>query len=207
MSPWTAAALVLLALLIGILIGLWLRGRHRHHHPPPPPGPGPGPTIPDHLEPAAVVAAINVRIAGAPADGSAPTSKTPPDRVVWVEGGDEVLVHLDRTQVQAMDGMLLVSVELETDQTGRQALIVPLALGAADDPAGLVATTDELPRGEGLLAARWGKAVQAAVWEALLRLASDHAGERGKAPRGFSVGPGGLRLHAGDPLRAVEDAP
>jgi hypothetical protein len=123
--------------------------------------------------------------------------------VVWVDGGDEVLVHLDAAQVRILDRALLVSVDLETDQTGRTPLTVVLALGNATDPSGLVATTDEFPRGHGLLAARWGSALQAAVWSSLLGLAHDHATERGKAPRGLSAAPGLLTLHADDPLVAL----
>jgi hypothetical protein len=116
--------------------------------------------------------------------------------VVWVDGGDEVLVHLSAAQVRILDKMLLVSVDLETDQTGRTPLTVALALGTATDPAGLVAVTDEFPQGNGQLAARWGAALQAAVWSSLLGLSQDHAAERNKAPRGISAAPGQLTLHA-----------
>jgi hypothetical protein len=92
--------------------------------------------------------------------------------------------------------MLLLSVDLETDQTGRTPLVVALALGNADDPAGLVATTDELPHGNGLLASRWGKPLQDAVWASLLGLATDHAEERGLAPQSITASAGTLQLSA-----------
>jgi len=81
-------------------------------------------------------------------------SSTVPGKVIWMDGGDEVVVHLDSTQVHLLDRALLVSVDMETDQTGRTPRVVALALGNAGDPAGRVATTGELPRGNGLLAAR-----------------------------------------------------
>jgi hypothetical protein len=112
-------------------------------------------------------------------------------------------VHLASAQVRILDRTLLISVDLETDQTGRTPLTVVMALGDANDPSGLVATTDEFPRGHGPLAARWGAAVQAAVWASLLGLSLDHATERGKAARGISAAPGRLTLHADTPLVAV----
>jgi len=56
-----------------------------------------------------------------------------PAPVIWVDGGDEVLVHLESVQAKMLDGgVLLVSVDLETDQTGRTPLIVRLALANSD---------------------------------------------------------------------------
>jgi hypothetical protein len=95
-----------------------------------------------------------------------------------------------------------MSVDLETDQTGRTPLVVAFALGSRDD-AGLVAATDELPRGNGLLAARWGPALRAAAWASLLMLAQDHANERGAAPLGLALTGGQLHLHAGPDLRVA----
>jgi hypothetical protein len=84
--------------------------------------------------------------------------------VIWVDRGDEVLVHLDSVRVKIADRLLLMSVDLETDQTGRTPLIAAFALGDDKDPAGLVAVTDDLPRGNGVLASRWGKILQEALW-------------------------------------------
>jgi hypothetical protein len=80
--------------------------------------------------------------------------------------------------------------------------VVAFAMGGADDPAGLVATTDDYPRGNGPLAARWGKALQAALWASVLALAQDHATERGLAARGIAVAAGQLTLQPTTPLSA-----
>ena len=122
--------------------------------------------------------------------------------MVWVDHGDEVLAHLDSLAARVSGGRLLVSLDLETDQTGRTPLVVAFALGGANDPAGLVAVTEPFPRGNALLAARWGEAVQAAVWAGLLALAQDHAEERGSAPRGIAALEGSLQFHAGPELAA-----
>jgi len=107
-----------------------------------------------------------------------------------------------------LNGTLLVSIDLETDQTGRSPLIVALTLSAdPKDPAGLVATTDEYPRGDGRLASRWGRPLQAAVWASLISLAQDHAAERSGAPQAITITPKGLTLQAGPPLSLVSKSP
>jgi hypothetical protein len=158
--------------------------------------------IPDRLDEIALASAIAQRLCGTPADGSTPTGRTP-SQVIWVDRGDEVLVHLDSIRTRVLDRMLLVSVDLETDQTGRATLVVPLALGNAADAAGLVAVTDEYPRGNGLLASRWGDAVQAAVWSSVLGIATDHATERGAAPLSINASTGAIVLQSGPALSAA----
>jgi hypothetical protein len=120
--------------------------------------------------------------------------------VVWSDRGDEVLVHVESTRTKVVGGSLLVSIDLESDQTGRQPLVVVFACGANDDPAGLYCVTDELPHGNPVLAARWGRAVQDAIWSALLALATQHAAQTGEAPRGLTLHDGAVKLVAGKPL-------
>ncbi len=194
--------ILLIGILIGLLLGFWLRRGHHHLPPPPPPPPtGPPTTIPDNLDPVALGQALGTRLAGTPANGAVLPGAIG-NQVVWVDGGDEVLVHLDSIQTNILDRMVLISIDLESDQTGRTPLIASFALGDASDPAGLIAVTDEFPRGDGALAARWGEAVQAALWSTLLLLAQEHALERGKSPTGISAAAGTLTLHAGQPIGA-----
>jgi len=167
------------------------------------PGAGPGggspPAIPDQLAGPAIADFLKARLAGTPADGSAFSGPTP-TQVVWVDGGDEVLVHLASTTTQIVGQSVLVSIDLECDQTGRTPLVVAFALPSSDE-GGLVVATDAYPRGNGLLASRWGPAVQAAAWSAMLTLASDHASERDLAPLGLALTGGQLHLIAGPPLK------
>jgi hypothetical protein len=158
--------------------------------------------IPDQLDEKALAAALMTRLAGTPADGSPPAPAPAARPVIWVDKGDEVLVHLDSISTRIAGQRLLVSVDLETDQTGRTPLVVAFALGPGDG-AGLLAATDELPRGNGMLAARWGPTVQAAAWASLLMLAQDHASERGTAPLGLALAGGQLHLQAGPALRVA----
>jgi hypothetical protein len=162
------------------------------------------PAIPDTLDASALAPLLQVRLAGVPADGSPPTQGAAPTTVVWVDRGDEVLVHLDSITTRIVDGAVLVSIDLECDQTSRTPMIVTFALGAdASSGAALIAATDEFPQGNGLLAARWGTAIRNAAWNAFLQLALDHAAERGLAPNGLSVANGTLKLNAAPPLAAA----
>jgi hypothetical protein len=160
---------------------------------------------PDRYTELSLATELGIRLIGRSADGTPLPSSTerPTQKVVWVDAGDEVLVHLDSINIKIIDGMLLVSIDLECDQTGRTALIVPLALGSGEVAAGMVATTEEFPRGNGLLASRWGAAVQAAVWGALLGLLNDFATERDLAAISFSATSGALSLTADEPLHLV----
>ena len=186
--------LIILAVLVWLLLRLKILGGGS-----PVPGPAP-PSIPDVLSEADVETLLAVRLAGTPADGSAPSGSAPTS-VIWVDQGDEVLVHLDSVAVRYVGQSMLVSMDLETDQTGRTPLVVPFALGN-DSAAGatLVAATEEFPRGNALLAARWGAAMRDAAWSALLGLASDHAAERDATPLGLTLQSGALRLSAGAAL-------
>lgn len=176
--------------------------RRQKDGPCPPSPPCPSPKIPDQLDEPALTNHLTIRLAGTPADGSTPSAQLA-WKVIWVDHGDEVLVHLDSLKTRIMDGTVLISVELETDQTGRTPLVVSFAVGGVNDPAGLVATTDEFPRGNGILAARWGRALQAAAWASLLAIAADHASERASAPRGIAAVAGKLALFAGPPLKVT----
>jgi hypothetical protein len=156
--------------------------------------------IPDNFDPSALAKELGLRIAGSPADGRLPASLTS-SVVIWVDAGSEVLVHLDSIQTRLLKSALLVSIDLENDQTGRSPLIVALSFSAdPKDPAALVATTDEYPRGDGRLASRWGRPLQAAVWASLLSLAQDHAAERSSAPQAITIAEGALTLQSGPPL-------
>jgi hypothetical protein len=141
------------------------------------------------------------RLPGTSADASQLVNVSP-STIIWVERGDEVVVHLDSVQVRLLTGSLLVSVDLETDQTGRATLVCAFALGATGDPAGLTAVTDDLPKGLGTLTARWGKTLQAAIWASLLGYAQDAAAQQGGAPIGLAVSQGSLTVVAGTSLSA-----
>ena len=148
-------------------------------------------------------------LAGAVARRLAPASALPakghgcPPVVVWADAGDEVLLHLSSVQVALRSGLIVVSVDLECDQTGRESLVMPFSVGASRDQAGLLAVTDDLPRGDGLLVGRWGRLLQDAVWAALLQVVHDYARRLNKLPFGLAAEPGVLALHVAEPAEAL----
>lgn len=88
--------------------------------------------------------------------------------VVWADLDAEVVLRPSLTRLALRPGLVLVEVTLESDQTGAQTLVVPLAIGAAVTDATRQAVTDHAPRGHAGLAARWGEILQQAVWNAVL---------------------------------------
>jgi hypothetical protein len=184
--------LVLLAFVFGLVLGiLWVWWFFKRRRKPAPD---------DVLDEPALAGEIGLRLAGTPADGSDAADGPPPKKVIWIDAGDEVLVHLDSTRVKITGRTLLVSVDLETDQTGRAPVIVAFAISDGTDAAGLVATTDEVPHGHPLLASRWGASVRASVWNSLLGIVEDNAARKGLAAASITALQGQLQLGADAPL-------
>ncbi len=156
------------------------------------------PQVPDYFDETSLASHLALRLGRTSQNDKSSDSQSLVPAVIWVDRGDEVLVHLNSIRIQIRDGMLLISIVLETDQRGRTPMVVALALGGVNDPAGLVAVVDELPHGDGVIASRWGKTLQEALWASLTGLALDHAKERSSAPHGFSASWGRLQLHAGE---------
>jgi hypothetical protein len=118
-----------------------------------------------------------------------------PDRVVWSEAGSEAIVHLGRTRAMTLpDGLMLIGISLETAESGPEPveLAVPFALGSARRLAGMLATTERRPRGPALLVDRWGEAVIATAWRALLDLAAAYAADSGRDLEGRPLVPAAL---------------
>ena len=161
--------------------------------------------IPDSYTEATLATELGQRLAGRSAD-TAPTlaSRHIAGQVIWVDAGNEVVVHLDSLKTHIADGLLLVSVDFECDQTGRTPLIVAFGMNHGADAAGLFMTTDAYPRGNGLLASRWGAIYQNAVWAALTGLISDHASERKLFPLALICSNATLQLRSGAPLNAQQ---
>ncbi len=113
-------------------------------------------------------------------------------RVVWRDGDSEVLVHLDETRTKTLDGLVLVGVTLESDETGVQEITVPFGVGSASVTAGLLGVTETEPRGHPLLVERWGEAVIATAWKALLDVGQAVAAGAGTDEDGADLVPGAI---------------
>lgn len=143
-------------------------------------------------------------LVGPTADGSAPPATAPPT-IVWVDGGDEVVVYLDSLQTRILDGVVVMSLDLEADNIGRSSVVVRFAVSDGQDAAGLVCVADEIVGGHPVMVARWGYIVQRALWTSLLSLVATNAAQNNASALGISAAVnGGLGLHFGDPIRLVE---
>src|SRR3954453_14230662 len=64
-----------------------------------------------------------------------PNAATP--AVVWQDKSDRVLIHADSLNARFVDGWLVASLDLQSDQTGRQALQFVYFIGSAAEGPGL----------------------------------------------------------------------
>lgn len=158
-------------------------------------GAGPGkPLPPGGAAPAVSVPAGKVQqlITVALSAAHAAPDQPPPQQVVWQDADGEVLVHLDQTKVVMFNGLVLVALTLESDETGQGEIVVPFAVGSPGSPAGLVAVTETLPRGPAALVDRWGHSAVAAAWRALLDVCHGLALRSGVDTNGARLIPGAI---------------
>jgi len=204
MGPGWLLILLLLVLLVWLLWWFFLRRDTPVDHPDPDPDP-------DHpYEPeASVDIVVPGRVRDAVRDhiGSAVAGHRPGDdpieRVVWSDLGDEVLVHLDSLTIEVDDGLIRAGLDLESDQTGRETLVVPIAVGDRREEGVTIAVTESVPMGHEGLAARWGQAVQAAVWAGVLDYARTRADVAEGIPGRIWVQDGRIFFEASKPVRAT----
>jgi hypothetical protein len=103
---------------------------------------------------------------------------------VWVYGDSELAVNLVGLSVKLSDGLIYVLIPVRCDQTGDATIEVAFAVGTADEPAGLYASTYRRPNGPPLIVEAWGETLVAFAWQCLLGMISGIAGAIGKDARG-----------------------
>ncbi len=99
--------------------------------------------------------------------------------VLLTDGDDELLVDPGRTRTIVGPGLLLVVLAVDCDQTGPAEVTVAFALGSDQLTTGMLAVTEQIPRGPVVVVGRWGEALVALAWEAVLTVAAGltrHAG-------------------------------
>jgi hypothetical protein len=91
-------------------------------------------------------------------------------RVVWRSSSHAVFIYADLTQARLLRGWLVVGLQLETDQTGRQPLEIVFFLGAPQDGdgTGAAARINASTREGAMLAELWGDDLQRVIWDAVL---------------------------------------
>lgn len=110
-----------------------------------------------------------------------------PGPVIWTNHDAELIVDVDKIRLAIKPGVLLFEVTVAVDQTGTVPLIVPFRIGKTVNESSLMVITEELPRGNPLLAAQWGGIVQEALWNAVLDSAGSIKSRREKGESGIAA--------------------
>ena len=118
--------------------------------------------------------------------------------VVWERDGSEVWVDVGTVSIACAEGLVRIGVKGGCDQLDKPVVLsVPIGVGTADSPSGLVMTTVERIDGPDLLVARWSEAITAFAWEALVELARRLCAQLGKDKAGLPLIPGAIAATKG----------
>ncbi|MDH3303499.1 MAG: hypothetical protein OES24_23590 [Acidimicrobiia bacterium] len=128
------------------------------------------------------------------------------NQVVWEQAGSELLVHLAETRVRVVKGLVIVGITIETNETGVVEVTVPFAVGRPGRLAGMIVSTEPKPRGPALIIDRWGDALIAAAWQAVLDVIGTLTARAGVDEQGTPLLPGAVVAHDGR-LTVVAQAP
>lgn len=108
--------------------------------------------------------------------------------VVWTRGDAELLVRTHKLSLACAPGLVLLSIAVACDQVPRGAtVVVPLAVGSEERPAGLVMSAFARPAGPDVICSLWSEALTAFAWEVLLHLAQTLCGTTGKDAEGRAL--------------------
>jgi hypothetical protein len=120
-----------------------------------------------------------------------------PATALWQDGPAALLVEVGAIAAQLGDGLVSVAIPVRCDQLlrGREVVTVDLVLGTPERPTGMLAATTE-PRGSRLIVERWGEALTALAWQALLDTAGGVAGAAGVDEDGAVLVPTALTASA-----------
>lgn len=131
-----------------------------------------------------------------------------PRAVVWTAGPHELLVLLDELSVRTGDGVVSVFVDVACDElraatrSPRAHIQIDFVVGTEQRPTGMLAVATP-PQGPHLVVDRWGAALVAFAWQALLDSAAALTASAGRdtdgagllptswtaSPQGIAVGP------------------
>jgi hypothetical protein len=149
---------------------------------PLPPGTPAEPVPLDPREAGAVLTVAMRQAAAIDATGKLPArDEALPAVVLWRDGDAALAVELARSKTEVTDGALTVVVPVRCDQLPDQrgAVRVTFTVGGPGRPVGLLAATPLRPEGPDLVVRRWGEALTALAWRAVLDAAAAVTGAAG----------------------------
>jgi len=113
-------------------------------------------------------------------------------KVVWSQGGSELLIHSNSVTVSSSSGVITITVGVECDQCELVNIPVPIGVGTENSPSGLLMTAFSDLDGPKEIVDTWTDALTAFAWETLLEIASLVSSEVGKDSRGRALVPGSI---------------
>jgi hypothetical protein len=118
---------------------------------------------------------------------------------VWVQGDSELLVDALAVTLTCAPALVTIGVPVTCDQLQMKPTVipVPIAVGTAERPAGLVMATFDRLAGPDVVTARWSEAIAAFAWEALVHLAQQLSAAVGKDADGRPLVPAGIGAEQG----------
>lgn len=103
-----------------------------------------------------------------------------PGDVVWSRGEAELLVHTSGVSLACAAGLVSLSIPVACEELPQGGtVVVPIAVGSEERPAGLVMSAFARPLGPQIVTSVWSEALTAFAWEALLHLAQQLCGAAG----------------------------
>jgi hypothetical protein len=111
-------------------------------------------------------------------------------QLVWLKGADELLVRTKDVSLACDTGLVTITLTVNCDQLQEpDRVTVPLAVGTAELPTGLVMATLTRPLGPAVVVDAWAEPLTAFAWEALLHLAQTVSAGAGEDPEGRPLVP------------------
>lgn len=183
-----------------------LRERCPQVLPAEPLAPGhPGEPVPVEAHAARVLITTALRQAvSLEAGGRLPaTDEALPGVVVWTDGASALAVEVAKVAVETGHGEVVFVVPVRCDQASQQRGLVRVSftVGTPERPTGLLAATARRPAGPRIVVDRWGEALTALCWRALLDAVAGVAAATGRDRDGsplvvtaLTATPDGLRV-------------
>ena len=111
------------------------------------------------------------------------------EALLWQRAGNSLLVRVDKLQLRLGEGVLAFSLPVQCDQSEAVEIHASFVVGDPKRPAGLLAITEERPRGPAVVVDTWGEAIVAFCWHVVLQIASSLAAEAGLDEDGAALIP------------------
>ncbi|CAN5819531.1 hypothetical protein BH11PSE8_BH11PSE8_41440 [soil metagenome] len=121
------------------------------------------------IDPTALVALVQAAAASVCGLGSGDV-KQAISPVLWREGDSELLLGPAFVSTRLADGIVAFTLPVICDQAGSTEVHVSFVVGSPKRPAGLIAATEERPRGPAAVVDVWGDRLTAFAWRVLLEL-------------------------------------